>query len=143
MKKDVPISWYFDNAVFEKELTHLFEKYPDYMGHRLMVPQPNDFYVLEREKKGKTLFNRSDHYVLLSNICRHHQALLLKGKGNTNKIICQAHRWAYNSNGQLINAPQFEKNPCLDLSNRKLMEWLGLLFLQKDVPMPICKGSLS
>lgn len=136
MKNNIPMAWYFDNAVFKTEVSNLFEVYPKYMGHRLMVPRPDDFLVLERENNGLVLFNHSDYYSLLSNICRHHQALLLKGKGNTKKIICQAHRWAYDNQGELTHAPQFEENPCLNLNNRQLKEWLGLLFHEKKVSPP-------
>ena len=71
---------------------------------------------------------------LLSNVCRHRQAVMLKGRGNSrHNIVCPLHRWTYaaadpRTTGTLIGAPHFEQDPCLNLHNYPLTEWNGLLF---------------
>ena len=72
---------------------------------------------------------RNEHGVeLLSNICRHRQAVMLKGRGTTQSIVCPLHRWTYALDGRLLGAPHFPQNPCLDLAKSKLTSWNGLLF---------------
>ena len=57
---------------------------------------------------------------LLSNVCRHRQAVMLKGRGDTrNSIVCPLHRWTYGLDGKLLGAPHFPDNPCLDLGARR------------------------
>lgn len=127
---NIPTSWYFDDAIAEFESQTIFQKKHAYMGHQLMVTKPNDYHVLERENHSKVLFNQNGAYSLLANICRHHEAMMLKASGNTHKIICPVHKWAYSTNGELLNAPRFEKKPCLNLENQSLTSFHGLLFLE-------------
>ena len=38
---------------------------------------------------------------LLSNVCRHRQALMKRGRGSTGgNIVCPLHRWTYDMQGQ-------------------------------------------
>lgn len=131
MSKNIslPISWYFDDNIAQREVNHLFAKEPIYVGHQLMVPHINDFHVLERENHSKILFHNEDSYSLISNVCRHHEALMLSSRGNTQKIICPVHRWSYNTEGVLLNAPRFAEKPCLNLDRQLLQSFHGLLFM--------------
>jgi len=55
--------------------------------------------------------------------------LLTEGKGHAGgNIVCPIHRWTYSSSGELLGAPHFERDPCLNLSNYPLRQWNGLLF---------------
>uniref|UniRef100_UPI00131F3699 aromatic ring-hydroxylating oxygenase subunit alpha n=1 Tax=Klebsiella aerogenes TaxID=548 RepID=UPI00131F3699 len=65
---------------------------------------------------------------LLSNVCRHRQAIMLNGRGNAQNIVCPLHRWTYDLQGDLLVAPHFEKQPCVQLSRSPLQNWNGLLF---------------
>jgi choline monooxygenase len=80
---------------------------------------------------------------LVSNVCRHRQAVMLRGRGNlqaqapghaSGHIVCPLHRWTYSggtphqSVGQLIGAPHFSQDPCLNLQRYPLREWNGMLF---------------
>ncbi len=42
--------------------------------------------------------------------------------------MCPLHRWTYSPQGELLGAPHFKHDPCLNLHNYKLREWNGLLF---------------
>jgi choline monooxygenase len=64
----------------------------------------------------------------MSNVCRHRQAIMLQGAGNAKNIVCPIHRWTYDTGGELIGAPHFPANPCLNLAKQKLENWQGLLF---------------
>jgi phenylpropionate dioxygenase-like ring-hydroxylating dioxygenase large terminal subunit len=93
-----------------------------------MVPNIGDYYVPEWMSHAKMLVRNQDGIELLSNVCRHRQSLLLKGRGNTRNIVCPIHRWTYDLTGKLLGAPHFAQNPCLNLGSTPLQNWNGLLF---------------
>jgi len=133
----LPVSSYFDDALFQRELKTIFQQGPRYVGHQLSVPDIGDYHALPQEAGGRALV-RSQHGIeLISNICRHRQAVMLQGRGSLNtqqkgsaggNIVCPLHRWTYAPQGQLLGAPHFAKDPCLNLKNYPLREWNGLLF---------------
>ena len=130
----LPVDWYFDPQVYEVEKKILFDRGPGYVGHELMVPNVGDFHSLEWMDHAKMLLRNERGVELLSNICRHRQAIMLKGRGKTKNIVCPVHRWSYGMDGRLIGAPHFPVNPCLDLGKTPLQNWNGLLFAgRRDV----------
>jgi choline monooxygenase len=124
----LPVSWYFDPRIHQIEKRLFFDCGPGYVGHELMVPNVGDYHALEWLNNAKALV-RSEHGVkLLSNVCRHRQAIMLTGRGSARNIVCPLHRWTYALDGRLLGAPQFAQNPCLDLATSPLTSWNGLLF---------------
>ena len=124
----LPIDWYADASFYALEQQYLFANAPKYVGHALMVPNDGDYYTLAWMLNAKALINQADEVSLLSNICRHRQAVMLTGTGNTSHIVCPLHRWTYDLNGQLLGAPHFAQKPCLHLNKTPLSNWQGLLF---------------
>ena len=134
----LPVHSYFDPALFEREKRLLFDGGPRYVGHALAVPNPGDYSTLAQEQNGRALVRNAQGQVeLISNCCRHRQAIMLGGRGNLQgqgkghaggNIVCPIHRWTYAPGGQLLGAPHFAHDPGLDLSNYALREWNGLLF---------------
>jgi len=134
----LPVSTYFDEALFQRELNTLFRQGPRYVGHQLAVPHPGDYYALPHEAQGRALVRNAQGGVeLVSNVCRHRQAVMLNGRGNLQtqqkgsaggNIVCPLHRWTYSPSGELLGAPHFAHDPCLNLNNYKLQAWNGLLF---------------
>jgi len=133
----LPVSSYFDNALYQREINTLFQRGPRYVGHQLAVPQVGDYHALPQEGSGRALVRSASGIELISNICRHRQAVMLQGRGNLSQlqkgsaggnIVCPLHRWTYAPNGQLLGAPHFSNDPCLNLNNYPLQNWNGLLF---------------
>ncbi|MDR0250877.1 MAG: aromatic ring-hydroxylating dioxygenase subunit alpha [Burkholderiales bacterium] len=124
----LPISSYFDEALYEAELEQLFVKGPRYLGHELMVPNLNDYHVLEPKLGGDYLKCTEDGVQMFSNVCRHRQAIMLKGRGNARSTLCPLHHWAFDAQGKLKGAPHFTEKPCLHLPETTLVNWQGLLF---------------
>jgi phenylpropionate dioxygenase-like ring-hydroxylating dioxygenase large terminal subunit len=138
----LPVAWYVDPAIYEIEQNILFSQAPAYVGHELMVPQNGDYFTLEWMNHAKARVRNENGLDLISNICRHRQALMLKGKGNTQSIVCPLHRWTYNLQGNLLGAPHFTEKPCLNLARVPLQNWNGLLFdSRRDVAKDL--GKLS
>lgn len=129
----LPIAWYADASVYEIEQRYLFPLAPQYVGHELMAPNVGDYYTLDWMGDAKALVHNANGISLLSNVCRHRQAIMLKGKGRlgsgaAQNIVCPLHRWTYDAQGKLLGAPHFEQNPCLHLESKALQNWQGLLF---------------
>ena len=130
----LPVDWYFDEKVFELEKKLIFDAGPGYVGHQLMVPEAGNYRSLEWKDHGQMLLNGGSTgpnagVWQMSNVCRHRQAIMLQGAGKLNgPIVCPIHRWTYDTGGQLIGAPHFPQNPCLNLNKVKLENWNGLLF---------------
>ena len=94
----------------------------------LMAPEPGDYNVLAARDNAQALVHGSHGVELLSNICRHRQALMLTGRGNVHNIVCPIHRWTYDLSGKLLGAPHFDYQPCVQLGRTPLQNWHGLLF---------------
>ena len=133
----LPVSSYFDEALFQRELKTIFQQGPRYVGHQLSVPDIGDYHALPQEAGGRALVRSHQGVELISNICRHRQAVMLQGRGSLHtqqkgsaggNIVCPLHRWTYAPQGQLLGAPHFAQDPCLNLKNYPLREWNGLLF---------------
>ena len=139
----LPVSSYFDEALFQRERETIFQRGPRYVGHANSVPNVGDYYALPQEGEGRALVRTANGVELVSNVCRHRQAVMLKGRGNLGEaksghaagnIVCPLHRWTYSGGsavdnlGELIGAPHFSKDPCLNLQRYPLREWNGLLF---------------
>ena len=134
----LPVSSYFDAALLAREQELLFRAGPRYVGHQLAVPEPGDYHALPQEQEGRALVRNAQGGIeLLSNVCRHRQAIMLRGRGNLGaqgkghaggNIVCPIHRWTYSDKGELLGAPHFQHDPCLHLNNYGLRQWNGLLF---------------
>jgi len=114
----LPLAWYFDPNVAAVEEKLLFARGPGYVGHVQMAPNPGDYRVLDWRANGAwSLVNNEGRHDLVSNVCRHRQAIMLKGAGSLpgGTITCPLHRWAYDSKGRHIGAPSFEDMPCLEI----------------------------
>ena len=124
----LPVNWYFDRPIYELEQKLLFGNGPGYIGHELMVPNAGDYHTLGWMGDAKTLVRNRNGIELLSNVCRHRQAIMLEGRGHTKNIVCPIHRWTYDLKGELLGAPEFPSNPCLHLPKTALQHWNGMLF---------------
>ena len=128
-RSQLSVHSYFDAGVYQREMRQIFERSPTYVGHELTVPQIGDFHVLEHEGQGRALVRTRRGVELISNVCRHRQAVMLQGRGNTRQhVVCPLHRWTYDLQGHLVGAPHFADDPCLDLNNYPVQSWNGMVF---------------
>ncbi|HEX7439460.1 MAG TPA: aromatic ring-hydroxylating dioxygenase subunit alpha [Caldimonas sp.] len=120
---------YFDPDLFQREMAVLFRQGPRYLAHELAVPEVGDYCALPQEGEGRALVRTPQGVELISNVCRHRQAVMLRGRGNTrSNIVCPLHRWTYDLKGELIGAPHFADDPCLNLNNYPVQTWNGMVF---------------
>lgn len=149
----LPVSSYFDEALHSREMELIFQHGPRYLGHELAIPELGDFYTLPQEGDGRALLRTPQGIELISNVCRHRQAVMLQGRGSIHanpasggNIVCPLHRWTYSAGrgapaGALLGAPHFKADPCLNLNNYKVQNWNGLIFEANgfDVPRALAK----
>lgn len=123
-----PSHFYFDNNIFEKEQV-LFKQFR-YLSHELNVDpsQENFYYCLPQEDEARMLVRNAQGIELISNVCRHRQAVMLNGSGTLSNIVCPLHGWTYNLSGKILAAPKFDPCPSRDLKKYSFQNWNGLLF---------------
>ena len=128
-RSQLSVTSYFDEELFQREQALIFQQSPRYLGHELAVPGVGDYLALPQEAEGRALVRTAGGVELISNVCRHRQAIMLTGKGHTQQnVVCPLHRWTYDLHGRLVGAPHFEHDPCLNLRNYPVQNWNGLLF---------------
>src|SRR3954471_5349051 len=100
-RSQVSVGSYFDAGLFQREMRSLFKPAPRYLGHELAVPEVGDYYALPQEGEGRALVRGAAGVELVSNVCRHRQAIMLRGRGSIagnaggGNIVCPVHRWTY------------------------------------------------
>lgn len=136
----LPVQSYFDDALFRRELELIWQRGPRYLGHELAVPELGDYHTLQHEGEGRALLRTPRGIEVISNVCRHRQAVMLRGRGSVHtkpstggNIVCPLHRWTYSAGqhcqaGTLMGAPHFATDPCLNLKNYGVQSWNGLVF---------------
>ena len=129
-RTQLPVGSYFDEALYRREQELIFQLAPRYLGHQLAVPEVGDHLALPQEAEGRALVHTKDGIELISNVCRHRQAIMLKGRGRSTSghVVCPLHRWTYDLHGRLVGAPHCEQDPCLNLRNYPVQQWQGLVF---------------
>ena len=128
----LPVHSYFDEGLFRQEQEKIFQFSPRYLGHELALPEVGSHLALAQEGEGRALVRSApgpEGISLVSNVCRHRQAIMLRGRGQgRSHIVCPLHRWTYELDGQLAGAPHFDHDPCLNLRNYPVQRWNGLMF---------------
>jgi choline monooxygenase len=128
-RTQLPVSAYFDPELLRREMQCIFGPRPRYLGHELAVPEIGDHHALPQEGEGRVFIRTAQGVELMSNVCRHRQAVMLRGRGNTRgTVVCPLHHWTYDLHGRLLGAPHFPQDPCLNLRNYPTQSWRGLLF---------------
>jgi choline monooxygenase len=133
-RSQLSVSSYFDADRYRREMAKIFGARPRYVGHELAIPEVGDYFALPQEGEGRALVRTPRGIELISNVCRHRQALMLRGRGNVRggngggNIVCPLHRWTYDLHGELIGAPHFTDDPCLNLNNYPVQTWNGMVF---------------
>lgn len=140
----VPLSYYRDPAVYEREL-ELLRTTPLALVPSAQVPAVHSFTV--RAVLGTSLLITRDGdgraHVFL-NYCRHRGASPAEGSGVSRVFTCPYHAWSYDSKGCLAAMPGKKGFPGLDRSGYGLVELPsrerhGFIWgvLDKDAPLDL------
>ncbi|SEG92824.1 Phenylpropionate dioxygenase, large terminal subunit [Thermomonospora echinospora] len=118
----VPLSYYRDPALYERELA-LLKTTPLAIGQSAQLTEPHAYFV--RTVLGSSLLVTRDAdgkaHVFL-NYCRHRGARPAEGEGVARRFTCPYHAWSYDSKGCLASFPGRAGFPNLDKSRYGLVE---------------------
>ena len=101
-------SVYVDAAIFEAELTRIFERSWVYVGHESQVANPGDYYAARLGRHPVVLLRGADQKIrVLFNRCLHKGAQIVgDGCGTAVKALrCGYHGWIYGLDGALRSVP--------------------------------------
>jgi phenylpropionate dioxygenase-like ring-hydroxylating dioxygenase large terminal subunit len=101
-------SVYVDEAIFEVELTRIFERSWIYIGHESQVAKPGDYYATRIGRHPVVMVRGADEHIrVFLNRCLHKGAQLVgEGCGKAAKALrCPYHGWIYGFDGALRTVP--------------------------------------
>jgi choline monooxygenase len=144
----LPVRWYTDPGVFEKERWPIFGSNWIHVAYEHQLRRPGD-YVTENLAGWPIFVRRNDDGQLAGffNLCPHRAGpIVFEGEGCQANLVCRYHGWAFRQDGSLLNPRDFGGDPgaidldlkkiqvesfrgmvwvCLDPATKPLLEWLG------------------
>lgn len=117
------IERYVSEAWFKREKEKLFLDSPIAIGVSSEIPNVGDYHAVE-VINGLSLImvrDKNQRIRVYANACRHRNARLVENgqSGCKKKFSCPYHAWTYNTEGELIGAPDFDRG-FSDLDKKKL-----------------------
>ncbi|MEM6904685.1 MAG: aromatic ring-hydroxylating dioxygenase subunit alpha [Pseudomonadota bacterium] len=101
--------YYHDAGVWEREKAAIFYRTWLYAGHVSQVAEPGQYLTAKIHEQNVFVARGRDGVLRgFYNVCAHRGHELLEGTGKKNVITCPYHAWAFDWNGQLINARNSE-----------------------------------
>ncbi|MGI9316965.1 MAG: aromatic ring-hydroxylating oxygenase subunit alpha [bacterium] len=138
----LPGSFYTDASWLDFERERLFAQQWICVGRQEEVSQPGDYITIDLASEPVLVIHGHDGKIrALSNVCRHRGTVIAKESGNVKSLLCPYHHWAYDTTGELLNAPLIEPSSHYDLKNCRLPEllcehWQGFLFVSLSPSPP-------
>ncbi|MGA7315911.1 MAG: SRPBCC family protein [Silvibacterium sp.] len=124
----LPVSWYVDDEMFQREQQTIFSSASQYVGVIGMVPETGSFRTVPQTEHSEILVRNKNGIELLSNICLHRSMQMIQGAGKAKAFTCRMHCWSYDLGGKLLKAHQYPETPCRNLPRRAVQNWNGILF---------------
>ena len=137
----LPTEWYYDPAVYEREVESIFYGSWRPAGHRSEVANPGDFLTIDFCSESLLVIRGHDGELRgFYNFCQHRgHRLVQERRGNIARaVVCPYHAWTYNFDGGLSEAPNCPKVPGFDkgrirLQLVKVEEYAGLVWANTDL----------
>ena len=131
----LPGAFYTDPLWAQAECRELFARDWCCVGRVEEVKQPGDFFSFDHVGEPLLVVHGRDGVIrVLANVCRHRGTVIAEGSGNAKKFLCPYHHWAYDTTGQLLNAPHLESHEAFNMRQCRLPEikcefWQGFIFV--------------
>lgn len=154
---DVADARYFPPELYTSEDWFRFERRAIHerswlcVGRADQIAKPGDFLTVTINEDPLLVIRGADAQIrVMSNVCRHRGHTLAEGVGNaTGGVLrCPLHYWAYDTEGQLKNAPEmdrtnFDKSLC-HLPQLAVELWNGFIFTHfQSNPEPLAPTLLQ
>ena len=103
-------SVYTEQAIFEREMTHIFEKCWVFLCHESQVAGHGDYFSTEIGRQPVYVHRQQDGSLkCFVNACSHRAALLTPFRqGNAKTLTCRFHGWTYKCDGACIGVKNEE-----------------------------------
>lgn len=138
----LPAAAFSSPASYEREVERIFGRSWLCAGRLDQIPEPGDYLPLDLlGRKLMVVRGRDGEVRVLSRVCRHRAAELVKEAGRTKSFQCPYHSWTYGLDGRLLGAPFMESSESLDRKRCRLPEvrseiWEGWIFVNLDRDAP-------
>ena len=105
----MPPGAFTSEALLELEREQIFSKQWICVGREDELQLPGDYFTTEVNLVPIIITRNSEKALqTLVNVCRHRMGRIAKDKGKTRVFTCPYHSWAYDLDGNLVNAPKME-----------------------------------
>ena len=134
----LPSEAFTSGAVYAQEVEAVFRAQWLCVGREDQVASAGDYLCVDLLGERLVVVRGKDEAVrVLSRICRHRGAELIKGQGTTRSFSCPYHAWTYHLDGRLGGAPHMEgvaafAREDLGLAEFRSESWEGFLFVNLD-----------
>ncbi len=131
----MPRGFYTDPKILAVEAETLFLNEWVCVGREEEVAKPGDYFVFKIWNESVVVIRGRDAKLrAFSNVCRHRGALIARGSGNRNVLLCPYHHWSYDTLGRLAATPGIDPREDFDRANCRLPEfhceaWHGFIFV--------------
>jgi phenylpropionate dioxygenase-like ring-hydroxylating dioxygenase large terminal subunit len=135
--------------VYALEIERIFSRQWLCAGRADQVPDPGDFFTLDLLGDKLVIVRGTDAEIrVLSRVCRHRAAEVVRGSGNTRSFQCPYHAWTYRLDGELVGAPLMEGVDDFVREDCRLPEirseiWEGWIFVNFDPSAEVLAKQLS
>lgn len=150
--RTIPSSYYFEQAVLDREKKNVFGRSWQLVGHADQVREPGQFFTTTIADEPLLIVRGSDAELrALSNVCRHRAGPVAKGAGKRPVLQCGYHGWTYGLDGCLLQTPEMSGIEGFDrgefsLPRFRVAIWKELVFVNLDpaaLPLPDFLGDLA
>ena len=135
--RTLPQVYYTSEAIFRREMEHIFSDRWLFAGHVSQVAEPGDFFLFGIDRESLIILrDRQDKVRAYFNVCRHRGSRICSdARGRfASAIQCPYHAWTYGLDGTLVGAPimgeqkDFSKDD-YPLNPASVRVWEGLIFV--------------
>jgi len=145
----LPPAAFSSPEIYEREIERIFGRSWLCAGRLDQIPESGDFLPLDLlGRRLMVVRGGAGEVRVLSRICRHRAAELVKEAGRTKVFQCPYHAWTYGLDGRLIGAPLMKGSESLDEKSCRLPEvrsevWEGWIFVNLDPDAPSLQEGLA
>ncbi|MAZ87804.1 MAG: hypothetical protein CL693_09160 [Cellvibrionaceae bacterium] len=144
---------YISEQWYQKEQDALFKNRPMAIGLANEIPEIGDYQAIDWVNGISLLVvrDKNNQVRVFANACRHRNSRLVdnNSSGCKRRFSCPYHAWTYNTEGELIGAPEFESGfSDLDKKNLGLIEFnsrviSGIIYLHFDLNQQVPDNILA
>lgn len=129
----LPSEAYGEPGVHAEELGRLFRRHWLCVARADQLAHSGDFVTLDLLREPLVVLRDGDQLRVLSRVCRHRGAEVVRGVGNAARLRCPYHAWVYELDGRLAGAPHMEGSEAFDpaacaLPALRCEVWEGFVF---------------